>query len=244
MTNENRYRLTFRPRGALLQRARDCEAEVFLQTYGNTPADFADEYGPYERTSHFLALADEDDEVIGACRLIVPGPAGLKTVSDLGRAPWQVDGARAVRATGADLLRTWDVATLAVRPRNGMTWLAAAALYHGLITACRVNDIGWIVMMLDERVRRLLAMLGIVPRPIPGTRPAEYLGSPSTTPLVGDLTAMTAAQRNGNPEGHRLISIGVGLTGITVPDPRQFLLSDADQASSTPDEPAALERIA
>ncbi len=227
--NAAQYRLVFRPDGELLARTRACEAEVFLQVYGNTELQWIAEYGPYEDASHFLALTDHEGGVVGCCRLIVPSPAGLKTVKDVSRAPWGIDGARAIRAAGADPSRTWDVATLAVRrDRRDVTPLASAALYHGLVQAMRANGIRWMVMLLDERVRRLLAMAGVVPRPIPGTAAAPYLGSQATVPLVGDLVAMAELQRRQNPEAHRLLSNGAGLANVSVPPLPEWVIADGD----------------
>ena len=242
-TDDARYELLFAPQGDMLAAARACEAAVFHQVYGNTKADFDDEYGPYESASHFIALADRDGDVVGTCRLIVPSPAGLKTVNDVSRPPWNIDGARAVRAVGCDLDATWDVATLAVRKDRPVTPLAAAALYHGMLQAGRVNNVRWVVMMIDERPRRLLAMAGLVARAIPGTAPAPYLGSPASSPLVGDVAKMMDAQRQDNPEGYRLITLGIGLTGISVPPPSAFVLSPAGSGSSL-DDPSELARTA
>lgn len=222
-----RYRLSFCPEGDVLDGARACEAEVFLRTYGNTEADLAAEYGPYEPTSRFISLTDGDGEVVGACRVILPSPVGLKTVNDVARPPWSVDGARAVRVAGAEIARAWDVATVAVRRGREVTPLASAALYHGLVMATRANGVRWIVMMLDERARRLLAMAGFVPRVIPGTGPAPYLGSPTTTPLVGDVAAMIDAQRRENPDAYRLVTLGSGLTNIEVPPLSQWVVRDS-----------------
>lgn len=226
MTGDARqYRLSFCPEGDVLAGARACEAEVFLRTYGNTEADFAAEYSAYDHASRFIALTDGHGYVVGACRIILPSPVGLKTVNDVRRAPWSVDGSRAVRVAGADVAHAWDVATVAVRPQGNTTPLASAALYHGLVMATRANGVRWITMMLDERARRLLAMAGFVPRPIPGTGPAPYLGSPATTPLVGDVAAMIDAQRRQNPDAYRLMSLGAGLTDIDVPPLSHWIVS-------------------
>jgi hypothetical protein len=231
VAGDERYQLVFRPDGDLLERARGCEADVFLQTFGNTEQDFAEEYGAYEQASHFIALADPCGEVVGCCRLIVPSPAGLKTINDVSRPPWGVDGARAVRLLGADLSRAWDVATLAVRKDRPVPQLASAALYHGLVQAMRANGIRWIVMMLDERVRRLLAAAGVMLRPIPGTVPAPYLGSPATVPLFGDLPAMVDAQRRHHPDAYRLLGMGVGLGGIEVPPLAEWVIGAPTHAA-------------
>lgn len=224
-----RYRLSFCPEGRVLADARACEADVFLRAFGNTAADFETEYGPYEEASRFIALTDSEDTVVAACRVIMPSPAGLKTVNDVSRAPWSVDGARATRLAGADLGTAWDVATIAVRPDPTITPLASAALYHGLVMATRANAIRWIVMMLDERARRLLSMAGFIARPIPGTSPAPYLGSPASTPLVGDVAAMIDYQRRANPEAYRLMSLGAGLIDIDVPPLAQWIVTDPGQ---------------
>ena len=69
-----RLRLVFDPTGPLLDAARACEAEVFLQWYGNTREQLQLEYGGYEPASAFVALADQDGDVLGAVRLISPSP--------------------------------------------------------------------------------------------------------------------------------------------------------------------------
>jgi hypothetical protein len=232
-----RFQLVFRPEGRLLAAAKACEAEVFLGTYGNTDADFAAEYGPYDDASHFVALVDGSDDVVGACRLIAPSPAGLKTVNDVSRAPWQVDGARAVRAVGTDLSAAWDVATISVRTGRDVSPLASAALYHGLVMAARANRVRWIVMMLDERARRLLAMAGFVARPIPGTGPAPYLGSPVSIPLVGEVAAMIEFQRRTNPEAHRMMTLGLGLTDIDIPPLADWLVTKPTSVPALDERP-------
>ena len=217
--------LVFDPVGEVLASARECEAEVFLGTYGNTLDELEAEYGPYEQASVFMALAAASGEVVAACRLITPGQAGLKTLNDAARMPWLVDGLRSARAARIDPSRTWDVATIGVRPHVGAARLfAAAALYHGVALAARVNRIQSIVMIMDERARRLLTAIGVETRALPGTHAAPYLGSPASTPLYGHLDQMADQQRRVNPEAHRLIGQGVGLDGVSVPEQAAFRL--------------------
>jgi hypothetical protein len=219
-------RLKFNPTGAALAAARACEAETFLATYGNTTADFDVEYGPYEAASTFLTLTKADGDVVAACRLITPSPAGLKTINDAARPPWLVDGVRSARAAGIDLARTWDVATIAVRPDAGLSRLfAAAALYHGIALAARVNRIQTIVMIMDERARRLLTGTGVLTQPLPGAHAGPYLGSVASTPLYGNMAQMADLQRQVNPEAHRLIGQGIGLDGVSVPELTAFELT-------------------
>ncbi len=82
------FEMHFDPLGDTLAAARDCEAEVFLQAYGNTREELADEYGPYEDASVYMAVTEPGGTAVAACRLILPGPAGLKTLNDVARVAW------------------------------------------------------------------------------------------------------------------------------------------------------------
>src|SRR4051794_31376719 len=108
-------RFVFDPVGDELEAALRCESQVFLDAYGNTPEEFDVEYGPYETSTGYMAVFQEDGEAVAAARFIAPGAAGLKTLNDVSRPPWEVDGLRSARAAGVDPTRTWDVATIAVR---------------------------------------------------------------------------------------------------------------------------------
>jgi hypothetical protein len=210
-------RLEFDVRGYELAAALECEADVFYETYGNTSTEFAREYGPYEQSSRFIAVLDSSGFALAACRIIVPGSDGLKTLHDLSRPPWRVDGARSARAAGIDPAKTWDLATLAVRKKQSSAGRCAAALYHGIVAGCRANRIDWVVMIMDERARRLASSIGISTSALPGTAPGEYLGSPTSTPLFGHVPTMSDVQRRRNSEAFRLVVQGIGLDGISVP---------------------------
>ena len=147
-------RFVLDPVGDELTAALDCEADVFLQTYGNTIDQLADEYGPYAEATGFMTLLNENCLALATTRFIAPGPAGLKTLNDARRAPWNVDGMRSALAAGIDPSKTWDIATIAVR-RSSRGSPAAAALYHGIATAANANNIDSIIMIMDARARRL-----------------------------------------------------------------------------------------
>ena len=234
MARSVQYELVVDPAGSEASAARDCEAAVFLETYGNTTGQLEREYGPYDADSVFLAVLDEAGRAVAACRLIVPGAAGLKSVNDVCGPPWVVDAPRALRAAGVDVTRTWDVATIAVRRDAGpIRAVAAAAIYHGLWVAARANGAEFIVMIMDERARRLLGAAGIRTQRFPGTAAASYLGSASSTPVFGRLSTMADTQRRTDPDAHRLIAQGIGLDGIAVPGPDGFLLRDRSRAASS-----------
>ncbi|WP_456696707.1 hypothetical protein [Aeromicrobium sp. P5_D10] len=207
----------FDPVGDQLEAALRCEAQVFWETYGNTPEEFDIEYGPYEDSTGYMAVFQDDGEAVATARFIAPGPAGLKTLNDVSRPPWQVDGLRSARAAGVDPARTWDIATIAVRKGAGRGGLCAGALYHGIVTAAFANGIEYIVMIMDSHARQLLIDLGMPTQGLPGTKTGEYLGSPSSTPLWASLHRMFERQRVDNPDAYRLIYQGIGLDGITLP---------------------------
>jgi len=209
-------RFVLDPVGDELTAALDCEADVFLQTYGNTIDQLADEYGPYAEATGFMTLLDENCLALATTRFIAPGPAGLKTLNDARRAPWNVDGMRSALAAGIDPSKTWDIATIAVR-RSSRGSPAAAALYHGIATAANANNIDSIIMIMDARARRLLSASGMQTRALPGTAEGEYLGSPRSIPVWADLREMFDLQRQTNPDAYRLIYQGIGLDGIALP---------------------------
>lgn len=215
--NRTPLRLVLDPVGAELDAALACEADVFLSTYGNTPEEFEREYGPYADHTGFMTVLDDTGSALATARFIAPGPAGLKTLNDIARPPWEVDGARSARAAGIDPGRTWDIATIAVRRTPGRSPLCSAALYHGIVTAAQANGIDSVVMIMDARARRLLSAVGLHPNVLPGTREAAYLGSAQSTPLWANLDRLFDHQRRTNPDAYRLIYQAVGLDGIGLP---------------------------
>lgn len=210
-------KFVFDPVGEELAAARRCEAEVFLDAYGNTAEEFDIEYGPYEDSTGFMTVLQEDGEAVATARFIAPGPAGLKTLNDVGRPPWEVDGNRSARAAGVDIDKTWDVATIAVRRGAGRGGLCAAALYHGIVAAAFANKAEYIVMIMDSHARKLLTSLDMQTQTLPGTGTGEYLGSENSTPLWANLHRMFERQRVKSPDAYRLIYQGIGLDGIALP---------------------------
>jgi hypothetical protein len=219
------FRLEFDPQGERREAARHCEAEVFLESFGNTAEQMAEEYGPYEDASVFLAVTDPGESVVAVARLIVPGPAGLKTLNDLARAPWHLDGAAAAAAAGIDPAATWDFATLGVRRRHPLFHpQLSAALYHGFVLAGRINGIEASVAIIDAAVRNRLESIGILHRPLPGAATAPYLGSPASTPVYAPFEEQLETIRRLRPDSYQLIVTGTGFDGIAVPPPDDFRL--------------------
>ncbi len=219
MNTTTPLRLVIDPTGDLLEAARECEADIFLRTFGNTREQLQAEYARYEDASFFIVLADPNDKVFGVCRLIRPSEAGFKSLNDL---------ADAARAVGVDLASTWDFATVGVHPDidSSVRMFAAIALYHGVLTAGRVNDIESVVMIMDDRALQLITAGGITTHRLPGTKSEPYLGSPGSTPVYGNFAEMVDMARRTNPDTYRLIVQGVGLDGVTVPELEAFRLAE------------------
>jgi len=219
------FQLRFNPTGQRLAAAVECEAAVFAKVYGNTADQLAEEYGPYEDASVFIAIYEPGGDAVGAVRLIRPSEIGLKTLHDVAGPPWSLDVPRMARAARLDLSRTWDFTTLGAR-RGLRRWssLVSAGLFHGLVQAVRANDIASAVMMIDERVRGLLSMAGMTGQTMPGAYSTAYLGSASTTPVYEHCQQAFDRQRVNNPDGYRLFMQGIGLDGIEVPPLAGFRL--------------------
>jgi hypothetical protein len=224
-------RLVFDAQGDAAAAARQCEADVFLDRFGNTADQLAAEYGPYDAASVFLAVLDDDGVAHGAARLVRPGPAGLKTINDLAGDPWRVDPVLAVRRAGIDPAATWEGATFAVRRgvrRRGYD--ALEALLHGFTVGSLVNGFRTVTAVVDEQVLRMIGSMGLFFHPFPGTAPGPYLGSPNSSALYAHVDEILAAQRRVAPHKWRAITTGEGIAGITVPPPESMRLPPLDEA--------------
>ena len=239
------YSLHFDPEGPLLTATLDCENEVFAARYGEDPQALDGYHAPYVGSSTFLCVADQEGEVVAMARLVFPSPAGLITLVDISEEPWHANAEATFAQTGLDPVRTWDLATVAVRKApGGQTAMFAAAIYHGLIKALQANRVEGFVAVLDVRMRRILNMLGVVLHPLPGIEPLPYWGSPLSSPSYAHLDTLLDQQRRTSPDGYRLVTLGIGLDGIRVPPleaftlhrPRSVQLSDrlSDRLSDQP----------
>ena len=218
-------RLVVHAEGAAQEAARACEADVFLSRFGNTRQMLDEEYGPYEDASIFLAALDEDGTAQAMARVIRPGAAGLKTLQDLRRDPWRLDPAEVAAEAGLDLSRTWDYATVAVRPESRrfgvpiFPTVDRAAHYTAF-----ANGATDMLAVLDEAVRTRLARNGPSYPLLPGTRPGPYLGSPASSPIrvrVPDWLMRRAWLATPDPA---VRPPWLSAPGIEVPDPTAFLI--------------------
>lgn len=217
--------LHFDPVGPLLRATLDCENDVFCERYGEDRSALEAYHAPYAGASTFLSLADDDGRVVAMSRLVYPSPAGLITLVDIGEDPWNADAAATLDETGLDPARTWDVSAVCVRKSSrGQTALLAAAIYHGLIKTMRANQVDGFLAVLDDRVHRILNMLGVVMHRLPGVETKPYWGSPATTPSYALFPNVIDGQRRMSPDAYRLVTLGVGLDGIRIPADDAFVL--------------------
>jgi hypothetical protein len=185
--------------------AREVEARVFLDAFGNTAEDLEREYGPYAARSRFVAVIDEwDGTALGAGRLIVPDEAGeLKTLSDVTGSPWHLsvpDVLREARLAGRPV---WDVATLAVDRKSHRGALGAEimpALCYGLVQYSLLSAADGFVTVLDDRVLRLLRAMGLPWDAMAGATSQSYLGSSASTPCICHIAAIPDGIRARRPD--------------------------------------------
>lgn len=221
-----RPHLVFNPTGDLLEAAHECEAAIFTDYYGNTRAELAAEYGPYEETTAFLAVVEPSGRVGATIRLAAPGGArGPKTLDDIARDPWRVDGAVAAQLAGLDVTRTWDISTIGVRRDAGQgRQQYASALYRGIVLVREANGLDTYTAILDRFALRLQAVVGYENHPLPGTFTGPYLGSPASTPVYAHLGASLERQAALFPRFYRGITLGCDITEVDIPPVEHFVL--------------------
>ena len=196
---------------------RTVEREVFLEYFDNTAEMLASEYDAYESASVYLCVMDHRREVAaGAMRLILPSPAGLKTLDDLERA-WSEPPHEVMARSGLDLpaRQVWDIATIAVSPdyRGAATdGLISLSLYQGVIQLALERDVRWVLAILDLVVLDLIQNgTGRPFSPFVGIEPMSYLDSPSSLPVWCDLHDYGQRLSLTDPVMHEILFLGSGL---------------------------------
>lgn len=197
------YRLVFAAQGEMLDAARALEAR------GRRAADAFEEY---DASSLFVVVADNHGDTVGACRVVLPGPAGFKTLDEVDGLSWQA-GRRLL--TRIDAARTWDIASCSVR--HGSDPLVPAALCHGLVRALRTNEVRFVLATLAERQRRTLSSIGLLPIPVAHGR--------GRTHVWGQVGSLLDVQRIVNGEGYRLVTCGHGFDAVSFPAADELLVT-------------------
>ena len=190
---------------AELDAARDVEARVFLQAFGNTLEDMEREYGPYRDRSRFVTVIDDaSGTALGVARLIVPDGAGpVKTLLDVAGDPWHLPVPETLAAEGLSDGPVWDVASLAVdrRYRSGAAGAEVMlALCHGIYRYTLFSGVEGLVTILDDRVLRLVRVMGGPWAPMAGATSRSYLGSPASTPCICRVDSVVESIRTRRPD--------------------------------------------
>ncbi|BCJ48564.1 hypothetical protein Asp14428_00390 [Actinoplanes sp. NBRC 14428] len=199
---------------------RALERQVFESTFGNDAAVMAAEYGPYEATSLFFVVLDRRRGVpAGVARMIGGTGRGVKTIDD---APRYIgaDVATILAAHGMDGGLIWDCATLAVLPeyRGGRSGLVVSSLlYRTFLVEGRRRGVRHAVSMLDRGAHRNIALMGTPLRPLAGSGPFAYLGSPENRAVYMDFPAIApavAARAAAHRRAGRLTLAALSPTGL------------------------------
>jgi hypothetical protein len=203
--------------------ARHVEREVFYEFFNNTPELLEAEYGPYDRSTLFVCALDHRRRLpAGAIRLVLPSPAGLKSLDDV-EPVWghRIHDVLERTSPRLEADRTWDVATLAVdseyrgRATDG---LVSLGMYQGVAQLALRCHVKWVVTILDLVVLNLLQ--GAMADPFQhfaGLEPLPYLDSPASLPVYCDLDAYFARLETADPSMYEILFDGRGLEAAVRP---------------------------
>lgn len=171
---------------------RAVEAEVFGQVFGNDVELLRTEYTPYDTQSRFVVVSDHELQLpVGVMRIVVDGPAGLKSLHDT-EAIWGegIDSALAHLPFPVDRTSLVDIATLATLRHHGSgrdRRSIAIAMYRALVQLMSAADVHVAVSIMDLRaLRALRSVIGGGMVAIPGCEPKSYLDSPLSVPTAFD----------------------------------------------------------
>jgi hypothetical protein len=196
---------------------------VFGDVFGNSEELLAAEYDPYEAASVFVLVIDHRRRrPAGVMRIVIPSPAGLKSIDDIHRI-WGREHDDLVRSTGLvpGACVTWDLATLAVASdyRGATTrGLVSLALWQAIGVLAYRGRADLLVAIIDVPVFRLLQFKlqgsfdtfdGVDARP--------YLDSAASLPAWCRPDHWMARFAEADPTLYRLIIEGRGLEAAVAP---------------------------
>jgi hypothetical protein len=210
----------FRSGDAASDLARSVEREVFLEFFGNTAEMLAEEYDAYESASLFLCVVDHvRRRPAGVIRVLLPSPAGFKSLADLERV-WGEPADEVLSRSGVRLDdgTVWDVATLAVSGEyrgDATAGLVSLGLYQGLSMLANAVEISYGIAIFDLIALDLIQTNFHRPfTPFTGIEPRRYLDSPSSLPVFGDMREYRARLAMIDPDLYELLFMGSGLESV------------------------------
>jgi hypothetical protein len=192
---------------------RFIEGRVLDEAFGNDAAVMEAEYGAYEDASLFVCVVDHRRSLpVGAARIILPSPAGFKSLDDIERIYGEL-ASDVLTRTGLVLNdgETWDIATLTVDQsyRDG---LISLALYQGICTLAAEAAIRWFVAIVDVKVLRMMQYR--IARPFEryaGIEPKPYLDSPASLAVWCTLSEWRERMRTKDTVLEATVFGGIGL---------------------------------
>jgi hypothetical protein len=203
--------------------ARHIEREVFGEYFGNTPELLVAEYGAYEAATLFLCVIDHRRRLpAGMMRLVLPSPAGLKSLADIEMA-WDQRPPDVLARTGLafDDDRVWDITTLAAGPDyrgRATNGLVSLALYQGVVQAALRCNVRWFVTILDLIVLDLIQQATSKPFQLfAALEPLRYLDSPASLPVFCDLEEYLPRLQTADPSMYEILADGRGLEAAVRP---------------------------
>ena len=198
--------------------AKAVEAEVFLESFGNSAQQLHAEYSPYDWRSFFFCVIDHRRLMpAGAMRVVIPSERGVrtKTFDDI-ELHWGREASALTCRNGSRIPigEIWDIATLAVsrdyrgRATSGMV---ALGLYQAFTMTSQASGIDWNVAILDAKLYRFGNWhFKNTFAPFDGLDAAPYLGSASSIPVWCQLSEWQAKLHDHDRVLHDLVFEAVG----------------------------------
>ena len=196
---------------------RHVERVVFGEFYDETEEFLSEEYDRYEAGSVFLTVIDHLRGVpAGVLRVILPSPAGFKSLHDLDRV-WGQDPDEVLERSGIayDPSTYWDIATIAVMPEyrsSSTNGLISLALTQGVITLGATNGVNLGIAVFDLVALDIIqTVCGRAWQPFATLEPKRYLGSPSSIACYCDMPEFSERLAFTDPALYETLFLGRGL---------------------------------
>jgi ribosomal protein S18 acetylase RimI-like enzyme len=160
-------------------------ADVFLDTFGNTPELLRAEYADLLPSMTHLLVVDRTARAAVGTLILQRGPAErLKTLVDLAQPPWSVPVGRALGSLdlAAGDRSAADLLLLAVAPEHRNRGLAPLLMYAGWVASVHLGVERWTAILDDGLLAGLDQMTGGAIGRVGGSMP--YLGSAASTPIT------------------------------------------------------------
>jgi hypothetical protein len=206
-----------------MELGRHIEGRVFLEAFGNTREQLAEEYGPYEASTVFICVIDHLRMLpVGSMRIILPSPMGFKSLNDA-ELVWGLPTTEMFSRAGLTFEpgNTWDLTTVSVAAEyriKATAGIVSVGMYQATNMAARNCGIDWMVSISDMPVLRIMRKMNIPWYGFKGASPQPYLGSAASVPAWCHITPAEERRLAGlNPEMYNILVKGTGLEPVLRP---------------------------